>query len=368
MPKPVVSVCIVTYQHVHFIARAVEGALMQRTDFPFEILIGEDESTDGTRELCLDFQRRHPDRIKVLLHSRRDVVLIDGLPRGGFNLRTTTAAAKGEFVALCEGDDFWTDPEKLQRQVDFLRAHQDCTGCFHDSTTVDIEGNVITPSYYQTDKTTFSQREVIGELMSAYPTCSLMYRRTGFHPLPDWFLRRPCDLYIDIHLTRNGLLGFINRNMAAYRKHDGGIWTGQRKARQVVELIIRYKLLLADSYFLEHHRELLLQKIAEFEELLFTREDFDKELVRATETVAEQTRYIAKQTEHVEELTAIGKEAQKHIDQLLAQLNHLANVSKEQLEYIRLLKLEHERLLKVERELRHARSPEGGLDAYKQGT
>jgi len=336
MAEPVVSVCVITYQHANFIAKAIDGALMQRTEFPVEILVGEDESTDGTRQICLDYARKNPDRIRVFLRSRKDVVAIDGRPRGGANLRATIREAKGEYVALCEGDDYWTDPEKLQRQVEFLRRNPDCVGCFHDTALVDAKGGVIKESYFTSSQKKFDQRAVIESLMSSYPTCSLVFRRAAFDPLPDWFMRRPCDLYIDIHLTSSGSLGFIDRNMGAYRRHAGGIWSGQREANQIVELIIRYKLLLAEPFFLERYGELLLLKIDEFQNSLFTRGDYANEISRLEKIAAEQVAHIA-----VIEAEKVRLESERN--QFKAQLDLLAETAGHQTEFIDTLKKERDR-------------------------
>lgn len=356
MSQSLVSVCIITYQHARFIARTIEGALMQRTDFQVEILIGEDESTDGTREICIDYARRNPDRIKVFQRSRRDVVFIDGRPRGSYNFQMTLAEARGEFVALCEGDDFWTDPEKLQRQVDYLRANPDCAGCFHDAKLVDAEGKTLLKSYFQSDQEKFTQRDVLETLLSKEPTCSLVFRKAAFaEPLPEWYLRRPSDLYLDILLTNQGSLGFVRRNMGAYRKHVGGIWSGQREAHQIIELIIRYKLLLADPFFLGEYKDLLLRKIDEFQATLFTHQDLGEEIKRLQGVVMEQTRAIQDMQAECVRLTAeaktmqsdntrAAKDAQKHIDELLAQVKKLAATSRQQSEHIAVLEKERDRL------------------------
>lgn len=337
MPQPFVSVCIVTYQHARFIRQAIEGALMQKTDFPVEILVGEDESTDGTREICLDYAKRYPDRMRVFLRSRRDVVQIDGQARGSYNFRMTLREAKGEFIALCEGDDYWTDPEKLQRQVDYLRAHPECIGCFHDTKLVDADGQTLLKSYFQSEQDNFTQQDVLESLMSREPTCSLVFRKSAFRePLPEWYLRRPSDLYLDILLTSHGSLGFVRRNMGAYRKHAGGIWSCQREANQIIELIVRYKLLLADSSF-ERYKELLLRKIGEFQSSLFTRKDAAEEIERLERVVEEQT--------------AVVKATQVECDRLSTEANRartdaadVTKVVQEQTKAIRTIQAECDRL------------------------
>lgn len=118
--NPMVSVCVQTYQHAPYIRECLDSILMQETDFPFEILLGEDESTDGTREICLEYAKKHPDKIRLFLHHRENNIKILGSPTGRFNSRYNFYSSKGKYIALCEGDDYWKDAYKLQKSVDFL--------------------------------------------------------------------------------------------------------------------------------------------------------------------------------------------------------------------------------------------------------
>lgn len=112
-----VSVSMITYNHENYIAQAIEGALMQKTNFPFEIVIGEDYSTDGTREIVFDYARKFPEIIRVITSGEN--------VGAQANLIRMLNVCKGKYIALCEGDDYWTDPNKLQKQVDFLETHPD---------------------------------------------------------------------------------------------------------------------------------------------------------------------------------------------------------------------------------------------------
>ena len=107
-----VSVCMITYNHERFIAQAVESALMQETDFDYEIVIGEDCSTDGTRQVLLDLHDRHPDRIRLLLREKNI--------GASHNFVGTLEACRGEYVAFLDGDDYWTCPNKLQKQANSI--------------------------------------------------------------------------------------------------------------------------------------------------------------------------------------------------------------------------------------------------------
>ena len=138
--NPVVSVHMITYNHEPYIRQAIEGVMMQKTDFEFELVIGEDASTDKTREICFEYQKRYPDKIRVLWwHENLGKV---GHPAGG-NAKRTTAHCRGEFIAFCEGDDYWTDSLKLQKQVDVMRKNSNVSFVFTDSTIYDERSKVI---------------------------------------------------------------------------------------------------------------------------------------------------------------------------------------------------------------------------------
>ena len=119
---PLVSVCVPTYQHVRFIKSCLDGILMQETPFNFEILIGEDESTDGTRDICLEYAERFPGKIRLFLHKRENNIKVDGVPTGRFTFLYNLFSANGKYIALCDGDDYWKDPLKLQKQVELSRT------------------------------------------------------------------------------------------------------------------------------------------------------------------------------------------------------------------------------------------------------
>jgi glycosyltransferase involved in cell wall biosynthesis len=129
--SPMVSVVVITYQHIRHIKQCLDSILMQDTDFAYEIILGDDESTDGTRELCVEYAKKHPDQIRLMLHSRENNMVINGNPTGRFNFVYNLKHSNGKYIALCEGDDYWTDPNKLQKQVDFLEANPDYSLCYH---------------------------------------------------------------------------------------------------------------------------------------------------------------------------------------------------------------------------------------------
>ncbi len=120
---PLVSVHMITYNHEPYIRQAIEGVMMQKTDFAFELVIGEDCSQDKTREICFEYQKKFPDKIRVLWWH-------ENVSQLGGNGGRVTLRCRGELIAFCEGDDYWTDPLKLQKQVDIMRKHPRVGVCF----------------------------------------------------------------------------------------------------------------------------------------------------------------------------------------------------------------------------------------------
>ena len=134
---PIVSVNMITYNHEPYIRQAIEGVMMQKTDFEFELVIGEDASTDKTREICFEYQKKYPDKIRILWwHENLEKVKH---PAGG-NPKRTMAHCRGEFIAFCEGDDYWIDPFKLQKQVDVMRKYPNVGLCHCKCNMISLDG------------------------------------------------------------------------------------------------------------------------------------------------------------------------------------------------------------------------------------
>jgi glycosyltransferase involved in cell wall biosynthesis len=211
-----VSVTMITYNHAEFISKAIDSVLMQRTNFDYEIVIGEDCSTDNTRNILIDFQKRYPDKFRLLLNEKN---------LGGHrNSAQTLQACKGQYIALLEGDDYWTSPQKLQKQVDFLDSHPECSICFHNVTEFYKEGNREPHSFFRNNQKEFFTVEDL-LLRNFIPTCSTMFRRGLFVEFPDWYyLLKMGDWPLHILNALHGKIGYINEIMAVHVIHPGGAW------------------------------------------------------------------------------------------------------------------------------------------------
>lgn len=147
-PEPLVSVLVITFNQADYIAQCLDGILMQETGFPFEVLVNDDCSTDGTTDIVLSYQRRHPERVRVVTHDQNQYSQGKS-PMGEF----LVPLARGRYVAMCEGDDYWTDPSKLRIQYEFLSSHPSLAACVHahDNVRADSGKRVSTPRYADHD-------------------------------------------------------------------------------------------------------------------------------------------------------------------------------------------------------------------------
>ena len=210
---------MITYNHEAYIAQAIEGVLIQETDFPVLLVIGDDGSTDRTPEICQEYQRLHPGRLNVLRRERNL-----GMSK---NFIDTLSHCKGEYVALCEGDDYWTDPKKLQKQIDFLRNNPDFTVCFHNALIV----------YENEDKAPHLSNSKASEELGFddiidrrfFMTASCVFRNGQFGQLPDSLIL--FDWVLHLLNSKNGKIKYLPDVMAVYRKQVSGWSTRSQKTK-----------------------------------------------------------------------------------------------------------------------------------------
>ena len=219
---PTVSVVIVTYQHAKFIMQCLDSILMQKTDFAFEIILGDDESTDGTREICIDYANRYPDIIRLFLRSKEDRIFINGAPTGRFNFMEGLKDANGKYIALCEGDDYWTDPYKLQKQVNFLENNRDYSGCFHFTQQINEDGRLDKIYGKHGNMVDFGIKDTFS-ITTLFHTSSFMFLRSALQ-FPEWYtIVTSADMALFSIVTEKGKLKCLPEIMSVYRKHEGGI-------------------------------------------------------------------------------------------------------------------------------------------------
>lgn len=220
-----VSISCITYNHEKYIEQAIQSFLMQKTDFKYEILIHDDASTDSTADIIKKYQQEYPDIIKPVLQSENQY------SRGVKHISYTYNfnRAKGKYIALCEGDDYWTDKYKLQKQVDYMESDSECTLCTHSVKRVSTESvndiGLIRPSKVNRE---LDIREFILGGGMFIGTNSILFPKKIIDNLPTWFFDAHAGDYpLQIFLANHGKAYYMDETMSAYRVNVQGSWTNR---------------------------------------------------------------------------------------------------------------------------------------------
>lgn len=216
---PLVSIRCLVYNHEPYLRQCLEGFVMQKTNFPFEAIVHDDASTDGSAAIIREYAEKYPDIIKPIYETENQYSKRDGSLR-----RIMDERMRGKYIAMCEGDDYWIDSQKLQKQVDFMESHLDYSLCFHASYSVyqNDEKPILTICY---DKEDFDVNDVIlggGGMMA---TNSMFFRTSLGLEYPSWRKSAPVgDLPLMLILATSGKVHYIDEIMSVYRL-GVGIWS-----------------------------------------------------------------------------------------------------------------------------------------------
>lgn len=225
MPKSKVTIVSISYNHEKYIAQALESFIMQKTDFVFEVIIADDCSTDGTSEIIRRYADKYPEIIKPVFRKQNLGPLN--------NFIDALSVAKSQYVIYCEGDDYFTDPLKLQKQVDFLDANSECSICFHPVKVIfENAGNTdyIFPQKTQHPLVYLKKYMNLDDLLKfnfiQTNSCMYRWRFNGDEKIEEIFPKNilPGDWFLHLLHAEKGKIGFINETMSVYRRHTGGLW------------------------------------------------------------------------------------------------------------------------------------------------
>ena len=226
-----VSIQCLAYNHERYIRKALDGFLMQKTNFPFEIIIHDDASTDKTADIIREYEKKYPDIIKPIYQIENQYKL------GDINRRFMDHRSAGKYVAFCEGDDYWTDPHKLQMQVDYLENHPECSYTFHNACIVLEDGtpfrdkflpdNAIFKAFaFENKDKIYETADVIN--LAFIPTASIVARTECVLRRNDFCENPICgDLPLRLSLCLDGYGYYFNRVMSAYRTGNPHSASGQ---------------------------------------------------------------------------------------------------------------------------------------------
>lgn len=245
-----VSVCMITYNHEQYIAEAIEGIILQQSEFDYELVISDDASTDNTAEIIKKYKNLYPDLIRLILHEKN----IGMMP----NFIYTLNACEGKYIAVCEGDDYWIDPMKLQKQVDFLEKNQNYVICF--SRVYELVGNEMELYPYNPwdEEKTFDIYDLAVSNFIAAP--SVMFVNGIIEQLPLWFDKSPVGDYV-LHMlnAKKGLIKYLPEPMAVYRKFTG-TWSSKPVTNQMDKFISVINYLLTEDFPIDVKKILVNQK------------------------------------------------------------------------------------------------------------
>ncbi len=243
---PLVSVRCLCYNHEKYLRNAIDGILMQETDFPFEVIIHDDASSDGSQSIIREYAKKYPQIIVPVLQEENQY---------SKGIRITKIfiepLIRGKYCALCECDDYWTDKHKLQKQIDFLETHPDYSICGHSFLTVDRQGNYM----YRDRRVKNGEHDISLEdiiLNKDMPqTATLVYRQKDRTEMPEFFDKVLVGDYpLRLYMSTRGKFHYMPDGMSCYRRHGEGSWVT--------------KLSSGDALF-ETHISLMIKLIENFD-------------------------------------------------------------------------------------------------------
>ncbi|WP_207533046.1 glycosyltransferase family 2 protein [Desertivirga arenae] len=256
------SVCCITYNHEKYIAECIESLVEQKTTFNYEVVIGEDCSTDNTRQIIQSYCEKYPDKIK-LITSNKNVGAVNNQVR-------VLKALKGKYIAMCDGDDFWTDPDKLQKQVDFLESNTDVVICCTYSRVIDDDDNLVyepsgnRPFEYNYQDLLEGKREET-RISSAVIRNTTIFRQMLEN---DWYYKSyGTDVLIKLYMTGHtgGKIYVIPEITSCYRLHLGGIYSMVNPKARKRKLLNDFNILVNHfPYDSQQKKQLLRKYLREF--------------------------------------------------------------------------------------------------------
>lgn len=223
-----VSICCLTYNHRDYIRQAIDGFLMQKANFNYEIIIHDDASTDGTVDILKEYQGKYTEKIRLLLQEENQTTKGIVITRNFL-----FPQVRGKYIAYCEGDDFWTYDGKLQEQYDLMEAHPEISACYHDAIMWSQSDDRIMLNVINHPSGYISDEDVICTTKGWYPTASIFMRTEYIKEQPVFTISTGDELWRN-YLACRGKLYYINKAWSVYRQFANGAWnTKYRKDKEL---------------------------------------------------------------------------------------------------------------------------------------
>lgn len=217
MNEVLVSACIITYNQENFIRSCIEGVVNQQVNFTFEIVIGEDGSTDETLSICKEYAIKYPQLIRLIAGAENKGMMKNWL--------STITSCRGKFIAICEGDDYWTDALKLQKQVDYISKYENCNLVFTDAKVWNENKREFLPNWANINREKYEFKDLIEK--NVITTCTALFRNPNRNAeISNYLLNfKIGDYPLYLFLLRSGYAYFLNKDTAVYRQHNGGVFS-----------------------------------------------------------------------------------------------------------------------------------------------
>ena len=257
MNKPlgiVVAIKVIVYNHEPYLRDCLEGFVMQQTNFPFVAIVHDDASTDGSAAIIREYEEKYPNIIKPIYETENQYSKHDGSLGRIINAAVDATGAK--YVAMCEGDDYWTDPMKLQKQVDFLEANPEYSMCFSNYSNTNAYGEeIIWPNQGKNIKRSYSG-DIFAELLKGnyIQTCTILHKK---HIIEDKNYKGRLDYELALQCALKGKCAFMSEKMACYRIQPSSIIHKQFAKIKIVSNEIWYRYVYRYNSEKEHHRKCL---------------------------------------------------------------------------------------------------------------
>ena len=257
MDKPLLSVCLITYNHEKYIRQAIEGVLMQKVDFDWELIIADDYSTDGTRSILQEYKTKYPGFIKLILQEKNV-----GPAQNWWALLT---APKSKYIAYFEGDDYWTDPLKLQKQVSFMENNPDYVQVFHNVLEIFEDGSKDPFLYCAPHQAEECNTEDLLKRGNIIPTGSIVFQRCLVDSIPSWiFSLGMGDWPVNILFSQTGKIKYLNEVMGVYRFHAGGAWSAATALNKGIVILDAYRAYLKNLQLTQPEIKICKKMIAKW--------------------------------------------------------------------------------------------------------
>ncbi|EOS29441.1 hypothetical protein C807_02827 [Lachnospiraceae bacterium 28-4] len=240
MNNPLVSIACITYNHEKYIRDAIEGFLAQKTSFDYEIIIHDDASTDQTADIIRQYEEKYPDKIRGIYQSENQFSKTKGV---GITKTYVYPLCRGKYIALCEGDDFWIDPNKLQIQADYMESHPECVIACHDGICIDYKEFKVYPMHPYLEEKYLTEEEVIIQYYGDFPTASMMCRKDMYN-FEGFFMQSGIGDYSqELYAITEGRIYFSTRIMSVYRCMHEESWCRVHSENIVQGLLMRGKVI-----------------------------------------------------------------------------------------------------------------------------